>query len=237
MKGKSERIQWFLLAVAILAFILVPFFLFGTEIEEWTKEFLVVSKNRPAPVAAVLGGLLASDIALPVPSSIVSTACGLFFGFNIGTLVSLLGMTVSCLIGFSLAIFAGRPLVLRLMGELEMHRLEELSKRFGNWIIVICRPVPVLAEASVLFVGLGHMSALRFIILSTLSNLGVSAVYAAIGAYSANMNSFFLAVAGSVLVPGVAMMFMKRRAGSQEHRAKSGERGAGIRDVSRDEDG
>jgi len=211
VKHKKERAGWALLAIIILSLILIPFFLFGASVEEWTKVFLDSAKDKRALVACVLAGLLASDILLPVPSSVVSTACGLFLGFTFGALVSLAGMVVSCAIGFWLACIMGRPLASRLVGESEMRRLERLSARLGDWVVVICRPIPVLAEASVLFVGLGQMSTIRFFLLSTLSNLGISAVYAAIGAYAANVNSFLLAVAGSVFLPGVAMLVLRER--------------------------
>ncbi len=65
-------------------------------------------------------------------------------------------------------------------------------------------PVPVLAEASVLFAGMSKMNFRRFLIISTLSNLGISIVYAAVGAYSVSENSFLLAFAGAIIIPAVA---------------------------------
>ena len=157
-----------------------------------------------------MGLLLATDILLPIPSSVVSTAAGLFLGFMGGMMTSLAGMTVSCIAGFWLGLALGRPVVKRFVGAGELQRLEDMSRRFGDWVIVVARPVPVLAEASVLFVGMSRMPATRFMLLSTLSNLGISAVYAAIGAFSATLNSFLFAVAGSIFVPLIAMIFMKR---------------------------
>jgi membrane protein DedA with SNARE-associated domain len=58
---------------------------------------------------------------------------------------------------------------------------------------------------------MSHMPLNRFTMLSTLSNLAISAVYAAIGAMSATVNSFLLAMAGSILVPWLAMMVFKSR--------------------------
>ncbi len=77
--------------------------------------------------------------------------------------------------------------------------------------MVAAQPIPVLAEASVLFAGMSRMPLNRFIMLSTLSNLAISAVYAGIGAMSATVNSFLPAMAGSILVPWLVMMVFKRR--------------------------
>ena len=120
-------------------------------------------------------------------------------------------MVVSCLAGFWLGAKFGRPLASRMIGAGELEWLEDKGRRFGDWVILVARPVPVLAEASVLFAGMSRMPTHRFIMLSTLSNLAISAVYAAIGAMSATVNSFLLAMAGSILVPWIAMMVFKRR--------------------------
>lgn len=206
---KEKNLQWLLLCAIIFVVILLPFFLFGEFIDTWTQNFLKSTSGRPGIVALVLSLLLASDILLPVPSSIVSTAAGLFLGFTGGMMTSLSGMTVSCIAGFWLGIRFGRPLASRIIGTSELQWLEDKSRHLGVWVIVIARPVPVLAEASVLFAGMSRMPMVRFMMFSTLSNLGISTVYAAIGALSATLNSFFLALAGSILAPWIAMMIMR----------------------------
>ncbi len=208
---KENKKRWLLFCIIIMAFILLPFFLFGEHIDNWTKAFLETASGRPILVAMVLGLLLGTDILLPVPSSIISTAAGLFLGFIGGTLTSLAGMYVSCMAGFWLGAKFGRPLASRMIGAAELEWLEDKGRRFGDWVIVVARPVPVLAEASVLVAGMSRMPTHRFIMLSTLSNLAISAVYAAIGAMSASVNSFLLAMAGSIMVPWLAMILFKKR--------------------------
>jgi uncharacterized membrane protein YdjX (TVP38/TMEM64 family) len=115
---------------------------------------------------------------------------------------------VSCLIGYVLAAKLGQPFVRKMVGDESMARFEALQARHGIWVVVITRPVPVLAEIAVLSAGLGKISFARFMLLSTLSNLGISAVYAAIGAWSATLNAFLWAVAGSLLLPGIGMLWM-----------------------------
>jgi uncharacterized membrane protein YdjX (TVP38/TMEM64 family) len=69
----------------------------------------------------------------------------------------------------------------------------------------------MLAEASVLFAGISGMPLAQYLLLSTLSNLGISAAYAAVGALSATVNSFLLAFAGSILLPLVAMLLVRTK--------------------------
>lgn len=208
--GRNRKTgRWVLLSAIVFGVILVPFALFGHQIEVWTEQFIESASQQSGWVALVLGLLLAVDILAPVPSSLVSTAAGLLLGFVKGAATSLAGMTISCAVGFWLAARFGRSMACRLVGEKELNRLERMSERFGSWVIVISRPVPVLAEASVMFAGLSGMPLHRFLLLSTLSNLGISAVYAAVGAFSATTSSFLLAFAGSILLPLLAMIATK----------------------------
>ena len=209
--GAQKVLRWGLLAALVLALILGPFFFFGARIEAWTDGFLQRSAERPGLVALVLGGLLASDIVLPVPSSVASTAAGYILGFVGGTVVSLVGMSISCVLGYGLGFGPGRPLAARLVGESEITRLEALYGRLGDWVLVVTRPIPVLAEASVPFAGISRMPLRRFTVLTTLSNLGISAVYAIIGAFSATLNAFLLAFAGSILLPWLAWLALKAK--------------------------
>jgi len=208
--AQNNKTRWLLLGLIIFAFILVPFFLFGDIIATWTQDFLKSASERSVLVAVVLSALLAIDIFLPVPSSVVSTAAGLFLGFTGGMMTSLVGMTVSCTLGFWLGVRYGRPIASRLVGADELQRLDDIRRQVGDWLIVVARPVPVLAEASVLFAGMSRMPTYRFMGLTTLSNFGISTVYAAIGALSATLNSFLLAVAASILVPLLAMIIMRK---------------------------
>ena len=213
-KGPSTA-HWMLLTSLVFAAILLPFILFGSRLEAWTERFIESASQQPTLVALVLGGLLASDIVLPIPSSLTSTATGFLLGFVRGLLVSLTGMSVSCIIGYWLGRRLGRPVASRVVGNDGIERLEELSQRVGNWAIVIARPVPMLAEASVLFAGMSRMPLYQYLLLSTLSNLGISAVYAAVGALSATVNSFLLAFGGSILVPLVAMLLVRTKPKAQ----------------------
>lgn len=203
-------IKWILLTVAILILLLIPFILFGDSLENWTNNFI---QSTPTNLIAslVIGFLLSIDIVAPVPSSIVSTAGGYFLGFIGGTLISLAGMTISCLIGYWIGAKLGRPAAERFVDTKEISRFESLQKKYGDWIIVVSRSIPLLAETSVLFAGIGHMKISRFIFMVTVSNLGISMVYAAVGAYSAHINSFLFAFAAAILFPGVMILILRNR--------------------------
>jgi membrane protein DedA with SNARE-associated domain len=114
-------------------------------------------------------------------------------------------MTTGCLLGYWLGKRFARPE--------ELRRMEEARLRWGDWLVVLFRPVPVLAEASVFFAGVTRMPFRRFAALSGLSNLGISAVYAWAGAHAAGTETFLWAFVAALAVPGLGMLvFSPRRA-------------------------
>ncbi|OEC86953.1 MULTISPECIES: TVP38/TMEM64 family protein [Methanobacterium] len=203
-------IKWILLTAAIFILLLIPFVLFGDSLDNWTNSFF---QSEPSKLitSLVIGFLLSMDIIAPVPSSILSTAGGYFLGFIGGTLISLVGMTISCLIGYWIGAKFGRPAALRFVDTKEISGFESLQKKYGDWIIIVSRSVPILAETSVLFAGIGRMKISRFISMITISNLSISMVYAAVGAYSAHINSFLLAFAAAIIFPGVMIVILKNK--------------------------
>ncbi|MBT3296134.1 MAG: VTT domain-containing protein [Verrucomicrobia bacterium] len=205
-----HRLQWIALVALFLALIIVPFMLYGDRVDAWTQGFLESAGGHKAVTGLVLGGLLASDILFPIPSSIISTGAGVTLGLVLGTLVSSLGMIVSCVLGYGLGAVCGRPLAVRMVGESDLARFEGLAARIGTWSIILARPIPVLAEVSVLFAGISRLPFTRFLLISSLSNIGISAVYAVIGAYSASTNAFLLAFLGALGLPGLGMLVLQR---------------------------
>jgi len=207
---RPAAMKWTGLIAIVLMLILVPYFFLADRVQAWTDEFLSSARERPLVSAIVLGTLLAVDILLPVPSSIVSTSAGYVLGFAGGLTVSTFGMTICCMAGAWLGARPGRVAAGKIIGEKEIERLESLSRRFGDWVIVLARPVPVLAEASVVFAGMSRMPTGRLLLLCTLSNLAISAVYSAVGALAATKHSFLLAFIGSVALPAVFIVLGRR---------------------------
>ena len=191
------------LVCGVLTLILVPFFLFDTQLTGWTTAFIENSHGKMGEIAVILSALLAADILLPVPSSLVSTAAGYLTGLVPGFGISFTGMTAGCVLGYWLGGATSIPL--RRLDSETTDRLSRFFNRHGMWAIAIARAVPVLAEASVLFAGMSRMNFSKFIVISSLSNLGISLVYASIGAYALSANSFLIAFGGSMLIPLVAM--------------------------------
>lgn len=202
-------LRWSALALLLLAAVLVPFAIWGERVDTWVAAS-DWGRDSPAEPAAILAGLLAADGLLPVPSSLASALLGVLLGAAGGTLVSATAMTAGVLLAFLMSRWGGRPLALRLVGEVGLRRAADWLDRRGLAALVLCRPVPVLAEASVIAAGLGAMRLGPVLVATALSNLGISVVYAGAGAAAEGPGTFLLAFLTAILLPGAALLLARR---------------------------
>lgn len=169
-----------LVMVCLIVVILIPFFLFEQSISKGIEGILKPTSSR-ALIALSMVALLGADIFLPVPSSILSTTAGGLFGFGLGATLSFIGMTLGCVIGYLVARCLGAKRVEAFIGKEAMERIHRTNLRYGDGSLLYFRGVPVLAEASVLFAGMSSVPFPRFLMLTSLANLALSLLYAAIG--------------------------------------------------------
>ncbi len=190
---------------AVLAIPVVPFLLFGEQIETWMEAWTERPYSKPVTMLVIVG-LLATDVFLPTPSSVISTIGGFQLGAVLGTLASWIGMTAGAIIGFWLARRWGRPLALWFSDARHLDRMESSSRRFGPLILVIARGVPVFAEASVLLMGVHGLAWRRFLTPVLLSNFGIALAYSAFGTVAKEYQWLPLALGVSIALPVVLTM-------------------------------
>lgn len=214
----AQKVRWAVLWVLLLALVLLPFLLFEKQFDALAV-WLANGNASGWLTAAAIGALLALDVFLPVPSSIVSTGAGVLLGFWRGLAVIWIGMTIGCVLGYAVGARAAAA-ARRLVGEESLGRAGKVMDQHGPLAIVLCRPIPVLAEASTVFAGLVRTPLTPFLLLTAASNLGIAAAYAAVGAYSMKMESFLLTFLGALALPGLALLagklWLGRRAASHE---------------------
>jgi membrane protein DedA with SNARE-associated domain len=173
-------LRWMLLSCLVLALILVPFALWEEPINAWVARLLAPTAGR-VTLALLVVVLLASDVLLPIPSSFVSAGAVSLLGAAQGSITIIVGMTGAAWLGYALGRFGGEPLARRLAGERELSRARSLMSRYGSWVLLVCRGVPVVAEASTLLAGTMRLPAWRFALATSLGNGGLACAYAAIG--------------------------------------------------------
>ena len=165
-------------ALLVLALILVPFLLFGARFEDAAARL----PGAGSGAIALAGGLLlALDAVLPVPSSVVATTMGAALGAWAGTAVNAVGLTAGCAVGLALG-RAGSPIAGKILGDRLYPGFREWVARYGIAAVLLCRAVPVLAEASAITLGAGRARPMRIIATAAAADLLLGAAYAFAGA-------------------------------------------------------
>lgn len=159
--------------------------------------------NR-ATLAAGTIAILAADVFLPVPSGPVSTLAGSQLGVIVGTVVSCVGMTLGASIAFGLARRWGRPLAERLSSPERLAQIEAACEIQAPWMLVLTRPLPVLAEAAALLMGVLQMPWRTFLPPVVLSNLAIAAAYSALGSYATHHGWLLPVLCATIAVPVAA---------------------------------
>ena len=216
--------RWGVLIGLMFALIIIPFLIFEKQFEA-LGAWLAEGHASGWTSGSIITALLALDVFLPVPSSIVSTGAGVLLGFWRGAAVIWIGMTIGCAIGYAFGAKASGA-ARKVVGDDGLARANAIMERHGNWAIAVCRPIPVLAESSVVFAGLVRSPIRPFIWMSTLSNLGIALAYAAVGAFSMEVQSFLLTFLAALALPGLAMLAGKLWLTDRGKRLRP-ERGAG----------
>ena len=198
-----------LIALALLIPI-VPFLLLGDAFEAQTLQWSQ-REWSDGELSLVTIGLLSADILLPVPASGVCTYAAGVLGFWQGAFAAWLGMSVGAMLGYEAARILGHPLARRLISTDDLTRLERTETQRGVWSLVLLRPVPVLAEASVILAGSLRLRRAAFLAAVLSTNAVIACVYAAFGAFAQSHDALGLAVAASLAIPLAALFALRRR--------------------------
>lgn len=134
--------------------------------------------------ALIVIALLAVDVFLPVPSSLVMVLSGAAFGVARGAMIALVGSVLGEWLGFELVRRYGRGFAARIVGEDDLIRFHQFFERHGAMAVAITRPLPVVMETISVIAGLSRMSRTEFLVASILGTAPIVVLYAYAGAFS-----------------------------------------------------
>ena len=157
-------------ALVLLAAALIPIIPFAIIGELPGERWLALSEGDALRFGAFGAGLLALDVFLPIPSSIIGALLGGRLGFLAGFGWSFAGLCAGQALGYAL----GRLVPARFASELPSAPTFALT--------FVSRPVPVLAEAVSIAAGVERVSFLRFALAGALGNACYAGALAADGA-------------------------------------------------------
>lgn len=174
----------FLLFLVLALLVLIPFLIWGEDIETTMSiENTVETLQGLGGWAWAVGiGLLWIDLFLPILGTVVMSALGLIYGPVIGALIALVGSLAAGLTAYGLARILGRKAALWLVGEKGLAEGERLFQgNPGGWLIALSRWMPILPEVMACMAGLSRMSFPRFLAALIAGSLPLCVVFAWIG--------------------------------------------------------
>lgn len=176
-----------LFIIALLAIFSVSFVL--AEKQGWMEadfvraqfENLRGSSGGKTTVFLSIVALLAVDLLLPVPSSIVMVLAGVFLGTYLGAAAAFVGAMIAALTGYYGCRFGGTKAFDRLVGKTDVDRVGTWFEDYGIAAIIISRPVPMLTEILSCMAGLSRVKQTSFIVSSIVGTLPICFIYAYVG--------------------------------------------------------
>ncbi len=189
------------LAAAFASLFIVPFLLFGSSVERFSRGYF--DGGHESWASMLMGGsLLAADPVLPVPSSIVATLLAARVGFAAAAITNAVALSLGCVFGYYLGRSGGW--VWQRGGRTIPEGFARWVRRYGIAAVVLCRPVPILAEASLMIAGAAKVEIRPLLAWCVLTQVALGAAYAFAGSGWGNDRWDGWAVfAGAVALPAL----------------------------------
>ncbi len=194
--------RWVLAWLLFLAALIAMFVLMG-EVDAIRH---LEGKSRAAAAVTSIA-LMASDIFLPIPSSIVMTFNGTLFSLVPGALVSLAGLLSGAVLGYWVSRWYGKKVLRLIVGNRADDTVKPFFDRFGVLAVILSRPIPLIAETITCMAGTADMRFGPFMLGQVLGGVPLAFGYAWAGEYAGDHHSAFLALFVAVAVPS-ALWFL-----------------------------
>ena len=172
---------------------LITFGLFHS-LEGELSQILETLNAHPLQFGVASFLILAGDIVLPVPSSIVLYINGFFLGAISGTAVSLGGLMVGCIIGY----YLGKVGASFLKPE-RNSKADIILKKYGTAAIFLTRGIPILSESICFVCGYNRIPFKHYLLLNLIGYFPVCLLHAVFGSMGyKDANTFLLSFACSI---------------------------------------
>lgn len=152
----------------------------------WEEQFTLAGSvnwlEGAGPWAWAAGiALLAGDLILPVPGTVVISALGLIYGVMLGGTIAAVGLMTAGLFGYGLGRLFGEQFARRWLGDRDYAKGKLLFAAGGGWVVALSRALPILPEVISCTAGLVRMPFKRFLVSLGCGSVPMGFLFAAIG--------------------------------------------------------
>jgi uncharacterized membrane protein YdjX (TVP38/TMEM64 family) len=157
--------------------------------------------------AVIIIFFLVIDLVLPMPSTVLMTFSGAFYGIFIGALINITGSLLASLAGFAVTRKLGKTRLF--LDKTEKRSMDEWFIKWGEGMLILSKMIPVMSETMACFAGLTGISWRKFVILSLLGIIPVSVYYAYFGSTSQSFSEWLLPLFFGIAIPIIIWSMLK----------------------------
>jgi uncharacterized membrane protein YdjX (TVP38/TMEM64 family) len=184
--------------------IIITFLLFG-DLEAFFINLLNNAAKHPGTYSFISFLVLASDIILPVPSSIVMYTNGFVLGLAGGSFISLVALMVGSVVGY----YLGKFTLLGTKGKSDQ-KADQVLSRYGVASVLISRGIPIISESISIVCGYNRMPFKTYFILNLVGYIPLCLLYAFCGSVGYNQDTFLISFGCSLLISAAFWLVGKK---------------------------
>ncbi len=197
------------LVVAIAVVLGLVLVVFGGQVTGWTQNLLAGwgRENRLATAGSCIA-LLVADVLLPVPSSLICTAAGAALGPGLGAAVMWLGLNLAAIVAWG----TGRLGLAAASRGLQPVPNAKNSRKLV-WLVALARPVPLLAESTLIAAGSMRLKMAELWWPVAIANAAIAVIWTVLGAWAQNEWLGVAAVIAVIAPVAIAALVVPRWTG------------------------
>jgi uncharacterized membrane protein YdjX (TVP38/TMEM64 family) len=197
---KKIILPFFISAITII----VTFLLFE-DLELFFVSSLNATSGHPLFYTLVSFLVLASDIVLPVPSSIVMYTNGYVLGLFSGSMLSLIALMIGSTVGYYLGRFTSMGIK-----STEDERAQTILSNYGTLSILVTRGIPIIAESICIVCGYNKMPFRQYFIMNLIGYVPLCLLYAFCGSIGYSRDTFLISFACSLCISAIFWLVGKK---------------------------
>ncbi len=191
----------FLITAAIICVVFVLF----QDIEHYFTKMLESLTTHSTDYAIMSFFVMASDIILPVPSSIVMYTNGYVLGIWGGAAVSFAGLMTGTIAGYYIGRFSSITIHSKSKAS-----ADNMLLQFGSTAILISRAIPIVSESISIVCGYNKMPLQQYITMNILGYIPLCFLYSICGNLGYTKNTFLLSFSISILISAIFWIVGKK---------------------------
>jgi len=189
----------------ISAILIIITFLLFEDLETFFVSSLHAVSNHHLSYTLVSFLVLASDIILPVPSSIVMYTNGYVLGLFLGAMLSLIALMIGSVVGYYLGKFTSMGIK-----STADERTQIILSNYGTLSILVTRGIPIISESISIVCGYNQIPFKQYFIMNLIGYVPLCLLYAFCGSIGYNRDTFLISFGCSLLISAAFWLVGKK---------------------------